>query len=512
MMNHSDEQNPVVQMQHITKLFPGVVALDDVSLTVHAGEVHALMGENGAGKSTLMKILAGIYTEYQGAIRLHDRPVRFSHPSQALKAGIAMIHQELNPIAAMTVAENIFIGREPTKVLPGLIDRRRMIRDAETLLQQMEIQLDPRETMARLSLSEMQMVEIVKALSYDARLVIMDEPTSALSDKEVAKLFQVIETLKVKGMAIIYISHKMDKVMQIADAVTVLRDGRHIETQAATQVTQAEIIKQMIGRELTDIFPAKENQLGDTVLEVNRITKVDAFSDVSFCVRQGEILGLAGLMGAGRTDIAEALFGIDPIDSGDIRIHGTQVDLCSPRQAIALGMGLVCEDRKQKGLNLKGSVTDNLSLVNLRALSQLGLFIQKGAERAKARQSMDDLRIKASGPDQVVQELSGGNQQKVVLGKWLMGDPQILILDEPTRGIDIQAKAEIYKLMVQLAEQGKAILFISSELPELMGLCDRIHTLYQGRITAEFQREAFDQERILSAALGTENTFGDDIC
>ena len=499
-------------MHHITKGFPGVTALDDVSLCVRAGEVRALMGENGAGKSTLMKILAGIYTDYQGDIRLNGKPVRFSHPGQALKAGIAMIHQDLNPIAAMTVAENIFIGREPSKVFPGIVDDRRMTRDTEILLQQMEIPLDPRETMARLSLSEMQMVEIIKAISYDVQLIIMDEPTSALSDKEVCTLFKVIETLKSKGMAIIYISHKMDEVIQIADSITVLRDGQHIKTQSATKVTQTEIIKQMIGRELTGIFPARACQPGDKILEVNSITKVGVFSEVSFFVRQGEILGLAGLMGAGRTDIAEALFGLSPIDSGDILIKGQRVEIRTPQQAIANHIGLVPEGRTRKGLNLKGSIQDNITLVTLHRLCTLPLIINAPRQRFQARQSIDELNIKAAGPDQVVQELSGGNQQKVVLGKWLMADPEILILDEPTCGIDIQAKAEIYKLIVQLAEQGKAILFISSELPELMGLCDRIHTLCQGRISAEFQREAFDQERILSAALGNKPATEDDIC
>lgn len=492
-------------MEGISKSFSGVPALHNVKLEVAPGEVHAVMGENGAGKSTLMKVLSGIHPKDAGSISLDGQPVEIHSPKEALDLGISMIHQELNPVRAMTVSENIFLGKEPCRRFGGVVNRKRQRELTLALLREMDVAINPDKKMSSLSVAEMQLVEIVKAVSYNARLLIMDEPTSAITGREVAKLFDMIRRLKARDVAVIYISHKMDEIFRIADTITVLRDGQYIATRPAQELDHDTLVRLMVGREISQMFPKVNTVKGEVAFEAEGLTKKGCFENISFKVRKGEVFGVAGLMGAGRTDVMETIFGLQRADAGRVKINGQEVDIQSPADAIRHRVALITEDRQLKGLNLKASVRDNITLTGLKNFSRFGQLLQFRKENLAVDAEIEKLRIKLRHRNQRVNTLSGGNQQKVVLAKWLLNDPEILILDEPTRGIDIGAKAEIYKIITQLAEQGKAIILVSSELEEILGLCDRIIVLYHGKITAEFERSAFNQEDILKAAIGNVN-------
>jgi len=492
----------ILEMRNISKSFPGVQALKDVSLTVRSGKVLALMGENGAGKSTLMKILQGIYKPDQGEIVLKGRRVEIDSPKDALRLGISMIHQELSPVLEMTVAENIFLGREPHYRYTGIVNRKKLRRDTLALFQDIGIEMNPNKKLSQLSVAEMQLVEIVKAISYNSDIIIMDEPTSAITDREVEKLFQIIKRLTDRGKAIIYISHKMDEIFRICDEIVVLRDGQFIDAKPIGELDQNKLISLMVGRELNNVFPKETAGIGETILEVENLGLDGKFRGVSFRLRRGEILGLAGLMGAGRTEVAETIFGIHHATEGEIRIKGKPVRIKSCKDAIDNGIALVSEDRKLKGLNLKASVQNNITLSSLLKYSVLRQIVNPRLERTVVEQQIEALNIKTPSRKQIVNFLSGGNQQKVVIGKWLLCEPDVLILDEPTRGIDVGAKYEIYKMMNLLAKEGKAILMISSEMPELLGMSDRVIVLHEGEVTGEFLREEFDQEKIMACAAG----------
>jgi inositol transport system ATP-binding protein len=493
---------PVLKLTQITKSFPGVKALKEVSLDVMPGEVHALMGENGAGKSTLMKIVAGMIRPDIGTIELDGQAVQIRNEREAMAAGISMIHQELMPVKEMTIAENIFLGREPDIGLLGIVNKREMHKNTSDLLKRVGVDLSPKLMMKQLSVAETQLVEISKAISYNSRIIIMDEPTSAITEREVEKLFGLIRALKEQGVAIIYISHKMDEIFQISDRITILRDGQYVGTAVAKELDNEKLIRMMVGRELSNIFPKTDNEAGEICLEVRSLTRAGEFQNISFQVRKGEIVGIAGLMGAGRTELAETVFGLRKADSGEILINGRKVSIHTPQDAIQNGIALVPEDRKGVGLNLIASVKNNLTLPNLGSFQTAGIigFILQSKERKAAEKQIVALNIKTPTMHQRVGSLSGGNQQKIVLGKWLMQNPDILILDEPTRGIDIGAKAEIYALINELAKEGKAIIMISSELPEIIGLSDRVLVLSGGRLTGEYSKEDITQEKIMTSA------------
>jgi inositol transport system ATP-binding protein len=493
----------LLKMEDVSKAYSGVPALKKVRLEVMRGEVHALMGENGAGKSTLMKILSGIAQRDGGDIFLDGNRVEIKSPKAALDLGISMIHQELNPVRAMTVAENIFLGKEPCYRFTGVVNRRKQRQLTQELFREMDVSIDPDKTMSRLSVAEMQLVEIIKAVSYQSRIIIMDEPTSAITGREVGKLFEIIHGLKAKGMAIIYISHKMDEIFRISDTITVLRDGQYIETRPAKDLDHDTLVKLMVGRKISDMFPKREaTAQPEVILEVEGLKKQGQFENINFKVKKGEVFGIAGLMGAGRSEAMETVFGLRRADAGTVKIHGKEVRIKSASDAIRHGLALITEDRQLKGLNLKASVRDNISLVNLKQFSRFGQLLQFQKENEAADSEIQRLRIKTRGRSQIVRTLSGGNQQKVVLAKWLLAEPEIIILDEPTRGIDIGAKAEIYKIIAELTAQGKTVIMISSELEEILGLCDRVIVLYHGKITAEFERSEFNQENIINAAMG----------
>jgi len=497
-------ESSILNMINISKSFPGVKALDNVNFQLIPGEVHILMGENGAGKSTLMKILAGIYETDSGEILLRNESVHFQKPSDSIQAGISMIHQELMPIPYLSVAENIFLGREPVTRFRTV---NKMILEKQTLelFDEMGINLNPWSLMVELSVAEMQMVEIAKAISSQSDIIIMDEPTSAISDKEVDTLFRIIRHLKTSGVGIIYISHKMDEVFEIGDRITVFRDGKYIETCFINDLDRSRLISLMVGREIKEIFPKTECPIGETILEVKDLSLTGCFENISFNVRKGEILGLSGLMGAGRTEVVETLFAIRKKNKGTIFKNGKNITINSPSDAITNGLAIVSEDRKEVGLVLKLSVGKNITLTTLRDYTSLGQIMKKNKEEQVILDQIDKLTIKTPGADQLVSNLSGGNQQKVVIGKWLLNKPDILIMDEPTRGIDVGAKAEIHKLICKLACQGKAIILISSELPEIIGMCDRVLVMHEGKITGELDREHFDQEKIMHFATGQTN-------
>nr|WP_207721762.1 sugar ABC transporter ATP-binding protein [Christensenella tenuis] len=484
-------------MVDICKSFPGVKALENVNLKLKCGTVHALMGENGAGKSTLMKVLMGMYVPDSGKIIYDGREISRYSQGQAIGMGITMVHQELSYIPHMTIAENMFLGREILK--NGIIDRTAMCEKAKELLARVGVSLDPKVLMKDLSVSERQMVEIAKCVSYNAKIVIMDEPTSAITDKEVDQLFAVLNDLKAKGVAIVYISHKMDEVLKISDEVTILRDGTFIDTFPTENIDIDQIIVAMVGRELSQVYPEKNNEIGEQVFEVKGLKREGVFHDISFSLRKGEILGFAGLMGAGRTEIMRAIYGIDKLDEGEIYVRGEQITIRNPGDAIKNKIGLVNEDRKGVGLVLPMSIKKNLTLSNLNKYFN-GIVVGNKKEAELADKMMQMLAIKAPSKEQLVKNLSGGNQQKVVLGKLLLDEAEILIMDEPTRGIDVGAKAEIYKLICELAEEGKAVIVVSSEMPELLGLCDRIIVLHEGEMMGEVQREDFDQETLMKWA------------
>ena len=493
-------QDFVLQVRHLSKSFPGVKALEDVSLDVRRGSVHALMGENGAGKSTLMKALIGIHSPDAGEILFHGRRVRVRNPHEALRLGISMIHQELLPFPDLTVAENVWMGREPTGWFPGWVDRRAMNRLTDELFGRLGVRLSPTHRMRDLSVAQMQTVEIAKALAYNADVIIMDEPTSAISDREVESLFGVIADLKQRGVAVIYISHKMEEVFRIADTITVLRDGRYVATHDAAELDASRLIALMVGRELNSVFPGSTSEAGEVALEVQGLTQVGRFRDVSFQLRRGEVLGIAGLMGAGRTELVSAIYGLTKADAGEIRVNGQAVRIASPRHALSCGIAMVTEDRKQFGLVPRMSVKHNVTLANLKRCSR-GPLVDHRQENRVADEQIRTFGIKASHRNQLAVNLSGGNQQKIVLAKAMLTDPAILILDEPTRGIDIGAKAEIYALISRLAGEGKAILLVSSELSEILSLSHRILVMCEGAITVELSPQQATQEEVLKYAM-----------
>lgn len=487
-----------LEAEGISKFFPGVKALDNVSLRVRPGTVHALMGENGAGKSTLMKCLIGIYRLDNGTIRIKGEPVAFQDTLDALRAGISMIHQELNLVPWMTVAENIWLGREPVKY--GLVDQRQLNRQTQALLNRLNIRLQAEQMVGDLSIASQQMVEIAKAVSWDADVVIMDEPTSALTEGEVGHLFTIIRDLRAQGKAIIYISHKMDEIFAITDEVSIFRDGGWVGSDSTSRYTRQSLIAQMVGRELTQLFPKFNNAIGEEVLTVRRLSRRGAFDEVSFSVRRGEILGVAGLVGAGRSEVMESLFGMAPADSGEVLIDGVPVAIDSPSTAIEKGMAFLTEDRKKSGLFLVLSVLENMSIVNMPEYSSRGGFVSHVQMAQDCMEQIRRLNIKTPTMDQIINNLSGGNQQKVLIARWLLAQPKILILDEPTRGIDVGAKAEIYRLISELANRGVAVIMVSSELPEILGMSDRVMVMHEGRITGILSKEEADQETIMSLA------------
>jgi ABC-type sugar transport system ATPase subunit len=508
MIDRDEPRQPLLKMEGISKTFPGVRALQSVELEVFAGECLALMGENGAGKSTLMKILSGVYAPDEGTISIDGQPVTLTNPHQAQRLGISIIYQEFNLFPNMTVEENVFVGREPSS--NGFV-RWSSLRQATTeLLRQLGVDLDPSATVRDLSVAQQQMVEIAKALSYNARIVIMDEPTSALTDTEVSALFEIIRELKARGLGVIFISHRIEEVMTICDRITVLRDGQNAGELTQAEATPEKIVRLMVGRPLSDLFQKDEAaSVGAPVLEVRGLsrtgTKRDAsaivLNDVSFMVRAGEIVGLAGLVGSGRTELARAIFGADPFSSGEVLVEGKPVSIRSPQDAIRRGIGLVPEDRKQQALVLQLAVRENISLAKLGDLTNAG-FVRRSEERALSQRFIEALQIRTPGMEQKVINLSGGNQQKVVLAKWLALAPKILLVDEPTRGVDVGAKAEVHQLLNQLAQRGVAILMISSELPEIIGMSDRVLVMRQGTITGELSRAELTQERIMELATG----------
>lgn len=490
-----------LQMQGISKTFPGVIALDDVSFELRRGEVHVLLGENGAGKSTLMKILSGAYQKSAGRIFLNGHETEIRNPKHAEELGIGIIYQELNLVPQLSAAENIFLGREPVSYpwLPGVIDRKAMQRAATQILTGLGIKIDVRRPVRELGIAEQQIVEVAKAISLEAKILIMDEPTSALTEKEIAELFTRIRQLKATGVSIVYISHRMEELFEIGDRVTVLRDGKNAGTHNISEITKAELIRLMVNRELTQLFPKVRASRGAEVLKVENLSN-GTLKNINFSLHRGEVLGIAGLLGSGRSELARAIFGVDRIQTGNIYVKGELQQIKSPRRAIDLGLGFLTEDRKTQGLILALSVKDNICLSSIERFSSFGLVNAKAEDQA-AERFVKELRIKTPGTNQKVINLSGGNQQKVVLSKWLCCQADIFIFDEPTRGIDVGSKAEIYQLMNQLAASGVAIIMISSELPEILGMSDRILVIHQGRITGELTADEATQEKLLHLAL-----------
>ena len=489
----------LLRMQNISKSFGTNQVLREVQFELRAGEVHALIGENGAGKSTLMKILMGIYSADNGRITVFGKEQTFESPSQALHAKVAMIHQELNPIMELSVAENIFMGKEERRGI--FVDKKKQEEKTREYLGMLGVEIPPGTLMKELNVSEMQMVEIAKALSYGARIIIMDEPTSAITDSEVEKLFGNIRKLKEQGAGIVYISHKMNELFEISDRITVFRDGQYTVTAETKNVTPQRLIKAMVGREINEIYPEHKSHAGETLLSVKNAGREGEFKDISFELHRGEKLGIAGLMGAGRTELVMALFGARKLTGGSVEIKGEAVDIRTPRDAIRRKIALVTEDRKLYGLNLIGCVGDNIVSVVERKYSK-GIFHNRRKCNGLAEDMVKRLSIKVTGIRQITGSLSGGNQQKVVLAKWLLNEPDIIIFDEPTRGIDVGAKTEIYKIIEELACEGKGIIIISSEMPELIGLSHRMIVLNEGRMTGGLDIDELTQENIMTLASG----------
>ncbi len=492
---------PLLQMHGISKTFPGVQALDDVSLEVGRGEVLALVGENGAGKSTLIKILSGCYRADDGQTILDEQRLGHCSPHQAQELGVSVIYQEFNLAGPLSVAENVFVGREPRTRL-GLVDFRRMHAEAQTILDSLHLPLDSRRIVGSLRVAEQQMVEIAKAISFQAKIIVMDEPTAVLTEHETSTLFELVRRLRDQGVSVIYISHRLEEIFEIADRVVVLRDGRLVGGMPIDEATVDKVVHLMVGRELTEMFHKENVQPGEPVLRVQGLSRAASnVRDVSLTVRAGEIVSMAGLVGSGRTAIAETIFGVREPDRGEIEVCGKPVRVRSPLDAIRAGMGLVTEDRKAQGLFLGLAVRENISSAGLGQLSTAD-FIWLGAERELVGSLIDKLRIRTPSQEQDIQYLSGGNQQKVILARWLALRPRVLLLDEPTRGIDVGAKAEIYNLMGEFARQGVGILMISSELPEILGMSDRVLVIREGRIVAEFDRDRATQATIMHRATG----------
>lgn len=488
--------NQILKMEGIRKAFNGVEVLHSVNFSLEKGSVAALVGENGAGKSTLMKILMGEHTPDAGKIFIDGEEVVLLNPHQARERGVSMIFQEMSAFPDMSVANNIYIGREPTKY--GFVDANAMRRNAQQLLDSYDIKIHADAIVKNLSVAETQLLEIAKAVSYDAKIVVMDEPTSALTDNEVGILFEIIGKLKSRGVGIIYITHKLDELPLIADTVSVLRDGMIISSRSMKDFDQQTVIGEMVGRSLDNVYPVIEKEIGETLFEAEHLCREGVLDDISFKVARGEILGFAGMVGAGRTETIEALFGIERLTSGKIIFRGKELDIKTPGDAVAHHFALVPEDRAHCGLNLRGSVLSNICVTIIDKLSRCG-FAARGRERASTGAIIEKMRIKIHSVDQRVASLSGGNQQKIVVAKWLLTEPELVFLDEPTRGIDVGAKYEIYELIQALAKAGKAVIVVSSEMPELLGICDRLIVLKQGRIVSEMQVADATQEKIMTA-------------
>ena len=495
----------LLELKGVCKSFPGVKALDNVQLALRPGTVHALMGENGAGKSTLMKCLFGIYKMDAGEIYMNGQKIQVDNPDEAMKLGIAMVHQELQPVPARSVAENLFLGRFPVKKIGPIqmIDHKKMYEDTKMWLDEVGMDFDPKALLGDLSIGQMQSVEIAKAVSHQAKVVIFDEPTSSLSDNEVEALFRIMNDLRDKGVAMVYISHKMDEIKRIADDITIMRDGTYVGTWPASELTTDQIIAKMVGRELTNVYPERKNEPGDVILEVNDLCSIHAnsFQHVSFNLRKGEILGFGGLVGAQRTELLEGIFGIRGIESGEIKINGTPVKIKKPSDAMKAGIGLITEDRRGNGIFGCLSIKDNVGVSVYNKYLKAGFMLDHKRINGVVDDSIKKLRIKTPSMKEHIANLSGGNQQKVIVARWLANDPDILIMDEPTRGIDVGAKHEIYEIMNDLAAQGKAIIMISSEMAELLGMSDRVYVMCDGKLRGEItEKEEMTQAKVMSYA------------
>ena len=494
------DQPALLEMRGITKEFPGVKALDGVNLTVRAGTVHALMGENGAGKSTLMKCLFGIYAKDSGTITLDGKEVSFKSSKEALENGVAMVHQELNQALTRSVTDNLWLGRYP-KVGGIMVSEGIMRRRTQEIFEELDVHVDPRAIMSTLPVSQRQMVEIAKAVSYDSKVIVFDEPTSSLTEVEVEHLFRIINMLRSKGCGIIYISHKMEEILRISDDVTIMRDGQWVATRPAKELTMDEIIRLMVGRELTNRFPPKDNVPGDVILEVENLSgKYTRLQEASFQLHKGEILGIAGLDGSGRTEVLENLFGAMTKGSGTIRLHGREIRNRTPRESIKNGFALLTEERRATGIFGIRDIRDNTVISNLKNYLMGGICLSDKKMKADTDWAIQAMRIKTPSQSTQIRSLSGGNQQKVIIGRWLLTKPEVLLLDEPTRGIDVGAKYEIYQLIIELAKEGKGVVMVSSEMPELLGVCDRILVMSGGRLAGEVDAKATSQEEILTLA------------
>lgn len=490
----------LLEMKNISKEFPGVKALDNVSLTVKRGTVHALMGENGAGKSTLMKCLFGMYVKDNGQIFLEGEEVNFKNSKDALEHGVAMVHQELNQALKRNVMDNIWLGRYPTK-FKIMTSESIMYKDTKAIFNDLEIDVDPKRIMSTMSVSNRQMVEIAKAVSYNSKIIVLDEPTSSLNEQEVEHLFRIINMLRDRGCGIIYISHKMEEILRISDEVTIMRDGQWIATKPADELTMDKIIKLMVGRELTNRFPPKTNEIGETVLEVDKLTGMyNHIKDITFDVKRGEIVGIAGLDGAGRTEVVETLFGVATRKSGTIKIDGKVIKNKSARESIKNGFALLTEERRATGIFGILDIKENTTISNLDNYVKNHLYLSDKQMKLDTQWSIGAMRIKTPSQSTQIRSLSGGNQQKVILGRWLLTNPEVLLLDEPTRGIDVGAKYEIYQLIIDLASKGKSVIMVSSEMPELLGVCDRILVMSGGRLAGEVDAKTATQEEIMTLA------------
>ncbi|ALS77093.1 D-ribose transporter ATP-binding protein [Planococcus rifietoensis] len=491
----------MINMTDICKSFSGNAVLKNVHFSLQKGEIHALMGENGAGKSTLMKIMSGIYTRDSGTVEVKGKKVEFTSPKQAEAEGIAVIHQELNILPHLSIADNLFLGREETVGRTGILKTKDMERKTKKILGDLGLDIDPSLPASTLSVGQQQLVEIGKALSMDAEMIIMDEPTAALTDREIETLFVTIRDLQKRGVSFVYISHRMEEIFSLCDRITILRDGEFVGERKISETSFEEIVQLMVGRELGDRFPERSSAIGDVKLSVKGLSRKDCFEDISFDIHKGEIVSIAGLMGAGRTEVAQSLFGYKKADTGTVELDGKPAKIDNPQKAKELGIGYVTEDRKSEGLIVDFTVEENISMANFESISKKGL-LSKDKERSLYDRMVKRLGIRTSGPDQAAKSLSGGNQQKVVIAKWLGIEPDVLILDEPTRGVDVGAKKEIYSIINELAARGVAILMISSELPEVIGMADRVLVMHEGKLTADLPKQEMTQETIMHYATG----------
>lgn len=494
-MRKGSAMERILELKNISKSFPGVKALDGVGFSVEKGQVHVLVGENGAGKSTLIKIINGMYEADTGDLYFEKQKIDVHTPKHMMELGIATIHQELSPVLDMSIAENIFLGQESM-----LIDWKAMYAKADELIKGLGFGYNPKAKMRSLTVSDMQIIEIIKATSKDAKVIIMDEPTSSITESEIAVLFEQVKKLKAVGIGIIYITHKLDEIFEIGDKATILRDGQVISTHNVEDLTKPQIIEKMVGREMTEVYPPRKNIPGDVIMEIKGLCSKKKYSNISLSVRKGEILGMPGLVGAGRTEVMRTVFRLDPVDAGELIYKGKKLDSKDTKKAIDDGIMMVSEDRKGEGLVLIRSVNDNISLPNLGSYIK-GIFIDDKKVLEDTKMMIDKLAIKTPSPKTPAGSLSGGNQQKIVIAKWLLHNPEVLILDEPTRGIDVGAKYEIYKIIADLAEQGVAIIMISSEMPEIIGMCDRVAVMSNGRITGELSKDEITQEQIMTLAV-----------